>query len=66
VNHSIKITPYWLLGFVEGEGTFNVSKSKDFSLEFGVCQTLSEKKVMLETASKIFIRWATPSWGVSY
>lgn len=48
VNHSIKITPYWLLGFVEGEGSFNVSKSKDFSLEFGVCQTLSEKKVMLE------------------
>ena len=51
LNHSIKITPYWLLGFVEGEGTFNVSKSKDFALEFGVCQTLSEKKVMLEIQS---------------
>jgi hypothetical protein len=48
LNHSIKITPYWLLGFVEGEGSFSVSRCKDFSFAFCVSQTLSEKKVMLE------------------
>ena len=27
-EHSIKITPYWLLGFAEGEGSFNVTTIK--------------------------------------
>ena len=25
-NHNIKITPYWLLGLIEGEGSFCVTK----------------------------------------
>jgi len=25
-NHNIKITPYWLLGLIEGEGSFFVTK----------------------------------------
>lgn len=47
-EHTIKITPYWLLGFIEGEGSFSIAKNNYFSLEFGISQTLSEKKVMLE------------------
>lgn len=50
-EHSIKITPYWLLGFLEGVGSFTINNKKYFSLEsleFGISQTLSEKKIMLE------------------
>ncbi|SRR5258705_7719858 len=34
VDHCIKITPYWLLGFVEAEGYFSVATS-NHRLEFG-------------------------------
>lgn len=44
-NHSINITPYWLLGFVEGEGYFSVVL-KDLRLIFGIGQTASELEVM--------------------
>jgi hypothetical protein len=37
-----------LLGFVEGEGSFSISRNNYFTLELGISQTLSEKKVMLE------------------
>jgi len=47
-EHSIKITPYWLLGFLEGVGSFTLNNKKDFTLEFGISQTLTEKKIMLE------------------
>lgn len=43
-NHKINITPYWLLGFIEGEGYFSVGKS--LKLEFGIGQTLSELEVI--------------------
>lgn len=26
-NHNIKITPYWLLGLIAGEGSFFVTKN---------------------------------------
>lgn len=33
-SHKILITPYWLLGFIEGEGSFSVStKRKVFLLD---------------------------------
>jgi len=44
-NHHIKITPYWLLGFVEGEGYFSVA-TLGHRLEFGISQTLSELRVL--------------------
>jgi LAGLIDADG endonuclease len=47
-DHCIKISPYWLLGFVEGEGSFSIARKNYFSLELGITQTLSEKKVMSE------------------
>jgi hypothetical protein len=47
-DHIITISPYWLLGFVEGEGSFSISKNNTFRLEFGISQTLSEKEVMVK------------------
>ena len=32
-NHKINITPYWLLGFIEGEGSFSVAKTGTNRLE---------------------------------
>jgi hypothetical protein len=34
-NHIINITPYWLLGFIEGEALFHIRK-KTFVLTFGI------------------------------
>jgi len=44
VDHRIKITPYWLLGFVEAEGYFSVTSPS--RLTFGIGQTLSEINVL--------------------
>lgn len=46
-GHSIKITPYWLLGFVEGDGYFSVNL-KTNSLKFGIGQTSQEIGVLEE------------------
>lgn len=45
-NHTIKITPYWLLGFVEGEGSFTVATTGYNRLGFSISQTLSELPVL--------------------
>lgn len=42
-NHKIYITPYWFLGFVEGEWYFSISNLK---LIFGIGQTASELAVL--------------------
>jgi len=52
-NHSIKITPYWLLGFIEGEGYFSVAQTGYNRLEFGITQTLNELPV-LESISNFY------------
>ena len=44
-NHRINITPYWLLGFVEAEGSFSVSL-KTTRLVFDIGQTVSEVDVL--------------------
>jgi len=44
-GHFINITPYWLLGFVEGDGYFSVN-SKNYSLKFGIGQTSQEIEVL--------------------
>lgn len=48
-----KITPYWLLGFVEGDGSFSVRRSDNFLLVFSLTQ--SHKEVALFKAIKDFI-----------
>ena len=44
-DHSINITPYWLLGFVEGDGYFSFNR-QDYSLKFGIGQTSQEIGVL--------------------
>lgn len=43
---NIKITPYWLLGFLEGDGSFHVIKNKNFYLNFSISQTFTERVVL--------------------
>lgn len=44
-NHEINITPYWLLGFVEGDGSWNVNK-QNFLLSFSIAQSSKDLKLM--------------------
>jgi hypothetical protein len=43
INNEFKITPYWVLGFVEGEGSFFISKGKGFNYKLGF--SLSQSKI---------------------
>lgn len=52
-GHSINITPYWFLGFVEGDGYFSV-EPKTCSLKFGIGQT-SREMCVLEAIQKFFL-----------
>lgn len=45
-THSIKITPYWLLAFVEGEGSFHVEKNNYFRLTFNITQVTVDLAVL--------------------
>lgn len=61
IEHKISITPYWFLGFIEGEGSFSIGKSavkNRFKLslrasQFTIALTESQKPVL--DAIKIFI-----------
>jgi len=44
-SHNIKITPYWILGFVEGDGSFNV-RTRGSTLIFGIVQAVCELILM--------------------
>lgn len=54
-SHKIIITPYWLLGLIEGDGSFSVSTSKSFPLRFNIVQAITEKK-SFRSYSNVFIR----------
>jgi hypothetical protein len=61
-SHKILITPYWLLGFIEGDGRpgqFSVSTSKSFPLRFNIVQSINEKKVI--EAIKLFLLELLPA-----
>lgn len=45
--HSINITSYWLLGFIEGDGCFSVNP-KTCSLKLGIGQTYKEIRILEE------------------
>jgi len=55
VNHIINITPYWLLGFLEGDGSFTIghTKPKKFYCQFTISLTESQRPVLEKI--KIFI-----------
>ena len=52
-SHKILITPYWLLGFIEGDGSFSVSTLKSFPIRFNIVQAINEKDVF--EAIKLFL-----------
>ena len=61
-DHSVHISPYWLLGFVEGDGYFSFNR-QDYSLKFGIGQTSQEisvleaiKKYLLSLPGKFIIK----------
>lgn len=53
IDHVINITPYWLLGFVEGEGYFSTNIT-DYNLKFGIGQT-SQEIAVLEAIQKFIL-----------
>jgi hypothetical protein len=38
-SKEIHITPYWLLGFIEGEGCFSINRRNNFRLDFSLVQS---------------------------
>jgi hypothetical protein len=56
--HKINITPYWVLGLIEGEGCFSVEKERVVH-KFNLNLTISEKRVIEETAK--FLKTIIPN-----
>jgi hypothetical protein len=42
----INITPYWLLGFIEGEGCFSINKHNNYRLDFSLSQSSTNRDLM--------------------
>lgn len=42
----INITPYWLLGFIEGDGSFSINKNNQYRLDFSMSQSFTNKYLM--------------------
>lgn len=47
-DKQIRITPYWSLGFVEGEGSFYAVNKYKFRLEFSLSQSANDLALMEE------------------
>jgi hypothetical protein len=60
-THKILITPYWLLGFFEGDGSLPVSNIKSFPLRFNIVQSITEKEVIEQI--KLFLLEVADSTG---
>nr|QYB19427.1 LAGLIDADG endonuclease [Monilinia fructicola]QYB19488.1 LAGLIDADG endonuclease [Monilinia fructicola]QYB19550.1 LAGLIDADG endonuclease [Monilinia fructicola]QYB19612.1 LAGLIDADG endonuclease [Monilinia fructicola]QYB19675.1 LAGLIDADG endonuclease [Monilinia fructicola] len=45
-SKEIRITPYWLLGFIEGEGSFSINKRNNFRLDFSLCQSSTNLQLL--------------------
>lgn len=45
-DKEIRITPYWLLGFIEGEGCFSINKRNNFRLDFSLCQSSTNLELL--------------------
>ena len=41
-THTIRITPYWLLGLIEGEGSFSLSNPKTMAISFTLSLTAAQ------------------------
>lgn len=54
-----RITPYWLLGFVEGEGSFYLNQSGKYRLTFSISQSARDL-ALLEESPKTFLHSLRP------
>ena len=45
-DKAINITPYWLLGFIEGEGCFSINKHNNYRLDFSLCQSSTNSELI--------------------
>lgn len=45
-EHIIEITPYWLLGFTEGDGSFNITNT--LVPQYNITQSIKDRRVMEE------------------
>lgn len=45
-DKEIRITPYWLLGFIEGECCFSINKRNNFRLDFSLCQSSTNLELL--------------------
>lgn len=45
-DKAINITPYWLLGFIEGEGCFSINRHNKFRLDFSLSQAIIDLNLM--------------------
>ena len=52
-DHEYKITPYWLLGFVEGDGSFYIAK-KGYRLIFSICQSSIDSVILYKIREFLF------------
>lgn len=47
-DKEINITPYWLLGFLEGVGCFSINRRNNFRLDFSISQSSTNLELMQE------------------
>nr|WDZ67655.1 homing endonuclease [Leptographium wingfieldii] len=56
-SYTVRITPYWLLGFVEGDGSFFTRK--DFALSFNLAQSFKDS-ILMEAIKDYLNNLASP------
>src|ERR1041384_7965435 len=57
-NHKIEITPYWLLGFSEGEASFSVSLNRGH--RFTMNQSAQQENVLLAIKEILILESGLP------
>lgn len=58
-SHTIRITPYWLLGLIEGEGTFCLNDPKTMGISFSFALTASQAPLIYAIKSYLDTQFVT-------